>query len=117
MKRTSFARSPFSMNGRYRLQIVSFGAQQLLCEKELVMRVNQTTVCIIHDPWPANGTTQPGKDTPVVTSGQKLTRSYEWICNGRTVSSSEGRDTGIWEGFVVVNTSYSTSTILPAYDW
>ena len=43
MKRTSFARSPFSMNGRYRLQIVSFGAQQLLCEKELVMRVNQTT--------------------------------------------------------------------------
>jgi len=72
---------------------------------------------IVHDPWPANGTTQPGKDTPVVTSGQKLTRSYEWICNGRTVSSSEGRDTGIWEGFVVVNTSYSTSTILPAYDW
>ena len=44
MKRTSFARSPFSMNGRYRLQIVSFGAEQLLCEKELVMRVNQTTV-------------------------------------------------------------------------
>lgn len=36
MKRTSFARYPFSTNGRYRLQIVSFGAQQLLCEKDLL---------------------------------------------------------------------------------
>lgn len=47
MKRTSYVRTPFSMNGRYRLQIVFLGAQQWLCVKELVMRVNQTTVRII----------------------------------------------------------------------
>lgn len=72
---------------------------------------------IVHDPWPADGATRLWSDTPDVTSGQILTRTYEWICNGKTVGSTEENDNGIWEGFVVVNTPYSTDTILPAYDW
>ena len=62
------------------------------------------------------GNPQPGEEKPIVTTGREMVVSYQWICNGRNSFSFDERDSGIWEGFVVVNTSYSNNTALPVYN-
>ena len=68
----------------------------------------------IYDPWPANNTTFGSANT-----GQVRTWSYAKICNGRnaiTANSEETPDNSIWDGFVVVQTSYSGNTITPVWN-
>ena len=67
---------------------------------------------IIYDPWPSS--IPSPWDTQQTTEGQKYLRSYQWICNGSKVSSGyESADTGIWEGYITVVTSYSGESIPP----
>ena len=67
---------------------------------------------MIYDPWPAN---PPDPwDSPVITNGQFIIRSYQWICNGRTgLIDDGGTDNRVWDRYVVVQTSYSSETIEP----
>lgn len=69
---------------------------------------------MIYNPWP-NPEPYPW-NSPVVTTGQAYTRSYQWICNGKNAVSGEPTDTGIWEGFVTVVTSYSNQTLMPIWN-
>ena len=43
--------------------------------------------------------------------------SYQWICNGRDAQTGEPVDTGIWEGYVTVVTSYSSDTLAPNWHY
>ncbi|MBQ3120760.1 MAG: RICIN domain-containing protein, partial [Peptococcaceae bacterium] len=67
---------------------------------------------MIYDPWPAN---PPDPwDSPVITNGQFIIRSYQWKCNGRTgLIDDGGTDNRVWDRYVVVQTSYSSETIEP----
>lgn len=63
---------------------------------------------LIRDPYP---TSKPDPwETPTSTIGITHLWSYDRICNGGI------EDTGIWDGYVVVNTEYATNTILPFYN-
>lgn len=62
---------------------------------------------ILYDPWPKN-VPNPW-DSPRVTIGQNYIRSYQWICNGR--KSNTYSDNKIWDGIVVVTTTYAANTL------
>lgn len=70
-----------------------------------------TYLSIINDPWPA---TPPNSwNSPVITIGQRRFVSYQWICNGRNALPGETADDGIWDRYVVVETTYSGNTLPP----
>ena len=70
---------------------------------------------MIYDPWPAY---EPIPwDSSVITSGQFVIKSYQWICNGRSGLSDDGSaDNKVWDRFVVVQTSYSSEIIEPFWN-
>lgn len=69
---------------------------------------------IIYDPWPAS---PPSPwNSPQITTGQEMVRSYQWICNGRNALNSSHVDDGIWDRYVVVQTDYSNVTLTPVYN-
>ncbi len=54
---------------------------------------------VIYDPYPA---IPPDPWNRIVeTEGVVYTRSYEWICSGRTAQSGEPMDEKYWEGYVI----------------
>ncbi len=55
-------------------------------------------------------------ETPQITEGEIIKCSYQWICNGRNITSIDTLDTSIWEGFIVVQTDYSNNTLSPVYN-
>jgi len=68
---------------------------------------------LIYDPWPA---TPPNSwETPVVTQGRRLVRSYGWICSG-VGTSSELPDNFIWDTYVVFETTYAGDNLPPKYN-
>ena len=65
---------------------------------------------LIRDPYP---TTEPNPwNSPEVTTGETHLWLYSTLCNGRSTTE----DNGIWEGYVVVTTDYSSDTISPIYN-
>ena len=65
---------------------------------------------IIYDPWPAE-LPNPWKNS-TVTDGQKLERSYDWLCNGQNQTDGTN-DTRIWYRYIVVETSYAGDNLPP----
>jgi hypothetical protein len=69
---------------------------------------------IIYDPWPDP---KPNPwNSPIITNGQPTTASYQWICNGQNgygVNTDHYPDYSVWDGFVVVQTSYSGNVLDP----
>ena len=67
---------------------------------------------IVYDPWPAS---EPAPwNTPQTTTGQSYLASYTWICNGRSrLFGDPARDTGIWEGYIVLEEAHPETTIDP----
>lgn len=63
--------------------------------------INGTTRFVILDPLPVN-------------NGSYTLCSYQKIVNGRNCQADEIPDTGVWDGTIVIKTSYHTST-LPYY--
>lgn len=71
----------------------------------------------INDPWPLSEPTEWPDNYVDSTTGQVLIRSYQWICNGRTgTASTDIIDDGIWDRYVVVTTSYSSSVLTPVWN-
>ncbi len=69
---------------------------------------------IIYDPWP-NPQPDPWNSS-IITNGQTTTASYQWICNGQNgygVNTDHDPDYSVWDGFVVVQTSYSGNILDP----
>lgn len=67
------------------------------------------------DPYPEN---PPDPwDNPTSTTAQEKNKSYQWICNGRSVSAISGGDIGIWDGFIVSDPVFTTDeTLAPIFN-
>lgn len=69
---------------------------------------------IVNDPWPAS---PPNPwSSPVITNGQIKKLSFDWICNGHHAQVGEQQDDGIWDRYLVINTSYSGNTMTPEWN-
>lgn len=69
---------------------------------------------IIYDPYP-NPKPSPWSSSQA-TTGQVLTQSYAWICNGQNALNGEKTNEYIWDQYIVVETAYSDNTISMVYN-